>query len=302
MKLTSGLYKLIYMAMCRAYARHFVRDKPADPVMCFLCSLHFWKVHGYWPRFTNPRSFEEKVCSRMLFDRDLLWTTLSDKLLVRDYVAQKVGSEYLIPLLWSGDKPDEIPFGELPLKFVVKANHGCYYNIIVKDKTQLDQTKARRQLRQWLGENFGQDRVLGTAWAYKNIKPAIIVESFLDNNGSVLLDYKFFCYSGRAEFLQINFDRFGDPYEKFFDRNFNPLDLWQGTKQYPAKVMRPDNYEDMVRVAESLAGNLDFIRVDLYNVGGRIYFGELTCYPGGGSIPFIPRKYDYLFGEKWRSK
>lgn len=236
----------------------------------------------------------------MLFDRNPLWTMLSDKLLLRDYVASKVGSEYLIPLLWKGDNPEEIPFDELPNKFVIKTNHGCKYNIFVKDKTQLDQTKTKRQLKKWLDENFCMDKFVGTEWAYKNIRPTIIIEVFLDDNGNVPLDYKFFCYSGRPEFLQMNFERFGDACEKFFDRDFNPLDLWNGTKQYQGKVVRPDNYKDMIRTSESLAQGLDFIRVDMYNIGGQIYVGELTCYPGGGNIPFIPEKYDFIFGEKWK--
>jgi hypothetical protein len=275
-------------------------DEPADQVMRCLCSLDFCVVRGYRPNFKNPRSFEEKLCARMLFDRDPRWTVLSDKWLVRDYVASKLGVECLIPLLWQGDNPEEIPFDELPSMFVIKTNHGCGYNIIVKDKTKLNQRKTRQQLKKWLGENFCQSRYLGTEWAYKNIKPTIIVESFIEENGNVPLDYKFFCFSGRVEFLQMNFDRFGNSFEKTFDREFNPLDLWQGTKQYPGKVVRPGNYGDMVRMAESLAQNLDFIRVDQYNVGGRIYIGELTCYPGGGRIKWIPRKYDFLLGEKWK--
>lgn len=291
------------MPICRAYARHILGDKPADSVMRFLCGLYFWKAHGYWPHFNSPRSFMEKVWNRMLFDRDPLWTMLSDRFRVRDYVSSKVGSEHLIPLLWSGDKPEEIPFDELPLKFVVKTNHGCGYNILVKDKTQLDQTKARQQLKKWLGENFCEDKFLGTEWGYKNIRPTIMVESFLENNGSVPEDYKFFCYSGRAEFCKVDFDRFEDHSEKFFDRDLKPLNLYgKGIKQYQGKFVLPDNYKDMVRVAESIAQGIDFIRVDLYSVGGRIYFGELTCYHGGGMIRLSPRKYDFLLGKKWNLK
>jgi hypothetical protein len=301
MKLISGPWKLLYFPICRAYARYIVGDKAADSVMCFLCGLYFLKVHGYRPHFKSPRSFMEKVWSRMLFDRDPIWTMFSDKLRVRDYVASKVGSEYLVPLLWSGNKPEEIPFGELPLKFVIKANHGCGYNILVRDKTQLDQTKARRQLKKWLGENFCEDTLLGIAWAYKKIKPTIMVESFLENNGSVPEDYKFFCYSGRAEFCKVDLDRFGDHSEVFFDRGLKPLDLFGvGIKQYRGKFVLPDNYQDMVRVAESLAQGIDFSRVDLYSVSGHIYFGEFTCYHGGGLIALSPRKYDFLLGEKWK--
>jgi hypothetical protein len=300
LRVINRVYRMLYWPVCRAYMRYFVGDKPADSVMLFLCSLHFLKVRGYWPDLKNPRSFEEKLSWRMLFDREPLWTMLSDKLRVRDYVAEKAGSELLIPLLWNGDNPEEIPFGELPQKFVIKTNHGCGFNIIVRDKNQLDQTKAKQQLKKWLDTNFCESSLLGVSWGYKNIKPTIIVEAFLDDNGSIPTDYKFFCFSGRVELVQMNYDRFGDPYEKTFDRHFNALDLWQGTKQYPGIVFRPDNYEEMIRIAESLAGKLDFIRIDLYNVKGRIYVGEMTCYPGGGMIKWIPRKYDYLLGEKWK--
>lgn len=301
MRLISRLWRLLYWPICRAYARYIVGDKAADSVMCFLCSLYFFKVHGYWPHFKSPHSFEEKVWSRMLFDRDPLWTMLSDKFRVRDYVASKVGGEYLVPLLWSGNKPEEIPFDELPLKFVIKTNHGSGYNMLVKDKTRLNQTKARRQLKKWLEENFCEDKFLGTEWAYKNIRPIIMVESFLENNRGVAEDYKFFCYSGRAEFCKVDLDRFGDHAEVFFDRGLKPLDLFGvGIKQYRGKFVLPDSYKDMIRVAESIAQGIDFIRVDLYSVGGQIYVGELTCYHGGGLIALSPRMYDFLFGEKWK--
>jgi hypothetical protein len=298
-----GLYKVLYLGTCRTYARHIMKDKPADLVMRCLCGLHFRKVHGYWPQFKNPRSLSEIVWNRMLFDRDPRWTMLSDKLRVREYVAGKIGNEYLIPLLWSGENPEDIPFEKLPMKFVIKANHGCGYNMIVKDKTQLDLKKTRGQLKKWLGENFCLDRFLGTEWGYKNIKPVIIVESFLDDKGKAPLDYKFICYSGRMEFCKVDFDRFEDHSEKIFDRKANQLNLCGiGIKTFDGKFMFPENYEDMVRVAESLAQEFDFIRVDLYSVGGRIYFGELTCYHGGGIIRLSPTEYDFLIGGKWRPK
>jgi hypothetical protein len=171
MKLTSGIWRLLYWPICRGYERHILGDKPADPVIRFLCGLYFLKAHGYWPHFNSPRSLMEKVWNRMLFDRDPKWTMFSDRLRARDYVANKVGGEYLVPLLWTGDKPEEIPFDKLPLKFVIKTNHGCGYNIFVRDKTQLGQTRAKRQLKKWLGENFCEDKFLGTEWGYKNIRP-----------------------------------------------------------------------------------------------------------------------------------
>lgn len=300
MKLINGIFKRLYWPLCRAYARYFVGDLPADAMYRFLCSLQFWRMHLYWPHFKNPISFSEKIFYRMLFDRNPQWTIISDKLLVRDYVAKKLSAEYLIPMLWYGDMPEKIPFDELPLKFVIKPNHGFGSVIMVKDKTQLDLKSTRLQLQKWLGKNFCQDTFLGIEWAYKNIRPMIIVESFLEDNGHIPEDYKFFCYSGRAEFVQVTYDRCGDASERILDRDFNPLALYNGFKIYSGKIVRPQNYEDMVRVAESLARGFDFIRVDLYSVGNQIYFGELTTLPASGRARFVPKKYDFVFGEKWK--
>jgi len=299
MGLLNAVIRNVYMPVCRAYARRFVRDQPADRIMCALVSLHFYWVHRYWPNLRSPRSFEEKINARMLFDRNPRWTLFSDKLRARDYARERAVENFLVPLLWSGENPEEVPFEALPQKFVLKTNHGCHYNIIVTDKVRFDQAKAKKQLRQWCNENFCQDEHLGHAWGYRNIKPMVIVEAFLEEHGHVPLDYKFFCFSGRVEYVQMNFDRFGDPYEKFFDREFHPLDLWQGTRQYPQPVARPSNYDEMIRLAETLAQGLDFIRVDLYSVAGRTYFGEMTCYPSAGSTPFVPESYDFEWGQKW---
>jgi len=294
------LIKGVYWPICRAYSRH-LGDKPADALLRFLCSLQYRMVYKCWPNFAQPHRFTEKVWNRMFYNRDPLLTLISDKFLVRDYIAERVGKEYLIPLLWSGEEPEEIPFDELPLQFVIKANHGCAYNIIVEDKNNLEKEKIRQQLNKWLKENFCQDTALGIAWGYKNIKPMIIIESFIGENGKAPLDYKFFCFSGRMEFFKIDFDRFEGHSEKFFDRDSNKLDLYEkGLKQYQQEITLPDNFEDMIQVAESLAQGFDFIRVDLYNVyKNKIYFSELTPYPGGIAAKFEPDSFDYVFGEKW---
>lgn len=237
----------------------------------------------------------------MLFDRNPLWTMCSDRIRVRNHVVERVGKGHLVPLLWSGSNPEDIPFDDLPGKFVIKTNHGCGYNILVRDKTKLDQAETKRTLKKWLGENFCQDKYLGIAWGYKQITPMIIVELYLGNNGNIPEDYKFFCFSGRAEYCKVDFDRFDDHSELFFDRERNPIEFYgKGIKHYSGKFELPDNYQEMLRVAESLAWGIDFIRVDLYSVEARIYFGELTCYHGGGMIRIDPREYDYRFGEKWK--
>jgi hypothetical protein len=300
-RILSKLFELIYQPISRAYAKlSMPRDEPAGRLMTLLFAVQFYYVHRHWPHLKEPRSFSEKVVNRMLYDRNPVLTMLSDKLRVRKHVASIIGNEHLIPLLWSGDKPEEIPFDTLPRKYVIKANHGCGFNIIVQDKTRIYPKKVIRQLNKWLHTNFCQDTYLGATWAYKNIRPYVLIETFVDDSGRVPLDYKFFCFSGRAEYVLMTFDRHKDPFEKHFTRDFVPLDLWNGCRQYPGSVERPGNYEQMISLADKLSRGHDFIRVDLYNVGGRIYFGELTCYPAGGLARFIPMTYDFDLGKKWK--
>jgi len=303
-KLVSGLFKFIHWPICRLYAKHILGDRPSDPIFRSLCSLQFWRVHRYWPNFVEPHNFSEKLWNRMLNERDSIFTLISDKLRVRDYMANKVGSEYLVPILWSGEDPNNIPFDELPLKFVIKTNHGCKYNIIVKDKTQLDYIKIKWQLKKWLSENYGQDKFLGIAWGYRNIRPCIMIESFIEENGKAPVDYKFYCFSGRVEVLTLHLDRFEGYKTRAFNRNFEVYEFGPDFKQYNGKCKRPRNFKAMVQLAETLSEGFDFMRVDLYSVENQIYFSELTPYPGGVSsiLGFDVASMDYVLGEKWKEK
>lgn len=301
-KLISGLTRWLYWPICRAYARHILGDKPADPVMRFLCSLQFWKVYRFWPDFITPRRFSEKLWSRMLHERDPIFTLISDKLRVRDYVAEKVGGNHLIPMLWHGAKPGEIPFDDLPLQFVIKANHGCGYNIIVTDVSNINRSKIIMRLEKWLSENFCQNEFLGIAWGYKNIRPAIIIESFIGENDKPPLDYKFYCFSGRVEIVTVHFDRYKEHKTKAFHRDLTPYKFGPDFKQYNGQFQIPPNMDKMISLAELLAAGFDLIRVDLYSQGSNIYFGELTPYPAGVSSfsGFDINSLDGTLGEKWK--
>lgn len=296
------MFKKLYWPICRAYSRK-LGDKPADSILRIMCSIEFWRTYHFWPNFVDPCRFSEKVWSRQLHERDPLYTMISDKFKVRDYVAAHGGAEYLIPLLWNGPNPEDIPFDDMPITFVIKATHGCGYNIIINDNSVVDRIGIKRKLNKWLKTNFGASTFLGIAWGYKNIIPQLIVEKFLGEKGKAPVDYKFFCFSGRMEFFKIDFDRFEGHSERFFDRELNELDLVEvGLKLYSGKIEFPENLSEMIHLAETLSTEFNFIRVDLYSIGNQIFFSELTPYPGGTSCVLKPNLYDFSFGSKWGSE
>ncbi len=295
-----ALSERVVKPWCRAWAR-YLGDRPADPIYELLCAYVFWEAHHYWPQFREPRTFSEKLWHRCLYDRDPLWTLLSDKLRSRDYIIEQVGTDYLVPLLWSGSDPDSIPFDSLPPRAIVKTNHGCGYNLILDEKTGIDRAAVRGRVAAWLKENYCESQVVGMEWGYKNVPPRILIEAFLGNGEAPPTDYKFYCYSGRAHFIQVNQGRFGAHQYSFFDRDFRRLPMRVSSRwSSEGTFAHPENLDEMIQVAERLAGDLAFIRVDLYSVGDRIYAGELTCYPGGGLLRFDPRSFDDSFGENWR--
>jgi hypothetical protein len=238
----------------------------------------------------------------MLYDRDPLLTLISDKLRVRDYIADRIGEQYLIPLLWHGELPENMPFDDLPGHFVVKANHGCGFVRVIDDKRAIDKSQLCKLAERWLKMNFGKDSFLGIAWGYNNIRPAILIESFLGKAGSPPDDYKFWCFNGRAEVVSVHLDRFGKYRIGCFDRDFLPHELNFGSHQGAGEFIRPANYEAMVNLAERLAKDFNFMRVDLYSVNDSIYFGELTPYPGGVSARILPVNQDRALGDKWPAK
>jgi hypothetical protein len=208
----------------------------------------------------------------------------------------------LIPLLWSGEKPDQIPFDLLPTAFVIKATHGCGYNRLVQNKMEIDYEEVRLILEKWLSKNYCQDNLIGIEWGYKNIKPHIIIESFIEENGKYPVDYKFWCFSGRTEVITVHIDRFEKHVVRTLNRNFEPYNFLFPLDNGSGEYQRPTCFKEMVEFAESLAENFDFMRVDLYNSGNRIYFSELTPYPGGVTAKFEPDDLDLALGEKWKCK
>jgi len=221
----SRLNTLFYEKPCRIYSQFIIGDKPADSIYRFMCSFQFLRIHHFWPNFKRPKRFSEMVWSRMLHERTPLLTIISDKLATRDYVALKGYSDYLIPLVWKGGDPENIPFNDLPERFVIKATHGCSYNIIVTDKNTINKTDIILQLKKWLNENYCYQYIMGIEWGYKNIQPSIIIEKYIGTCLEPPADYKFYCFKQKVEFCSIHFDRFTEHKTLSVDRNFKPHEL-----------------------------------------------------------------------------
>ena len=245
----------------------------------------------------NPKTYNEKLQWIKLFDRNPEYTKMVDKYEVKKYVANIIGEEYIIPTLGVWDKFDDIDFESLPNQFVLKCTHDSGGLVIVKDKKNFNKAAAKRKINHCLKRNYYYNK---REWPYKNVKPRIIAEKYMeDNETKELRDYKFFCFDGKVKAMFIATDRFAkeETCFDFYDENFNHLPFTNGHPNSKKKIEKPDKFEEMIKLAEELSQNIPHVRVDLYNINGKIYFGELTFFHWSGLKPFVPEKWDEQFGE-----
>lgn len=259
----------------------------------------YTKLYAKKLNIAAPTTFSEKLFSRMvLINRhgDARYTRLADKYLAREYVREKVGEKYLVKLLWSGTDPTKIPFDGLPQKCVVKTNHGSGGNIIMSEP--VIRSHIIQKLRKWLKENF--------YWAareyhYFKIPPRILVEEFLeDGEEDGPLDYRFWCFNGKPEMIQV--DNHSHDINPFYNTSWTKLEMCYRQDFNDADIKKPENFQEMLEIAAVLAADFDFVRVDLYNLKGKIYFGELTFTPVAGRFVFKPESWDAYLGKKWEFK
>ncbi len=249
----------------------------------------------------NPTTYNEKIQWSKLYDSTPIKTKLSDKYLVRDWVKDKIGEEYLVPLLGVWDDFDEIDFDALPDQFVLKANHGSGWNIIVSDKDKLDKADAKRKFNKWLKRNFA---FYGLEMQYKDIKPNIIAEKYIILEGADdLPDYKFFCFNGKV-FCLYTMINYALDHSKgqlgFFDRDYKLLPYHRlDFKPITEQPLAPKNFDKMVELAEVLSQGFGHVRVDFYNLDGKIYFGEMTFTNACGFSVFEPEEFDSILGKEW---
>lgn len=252
----------------------------------------------------NPQTFNEKLQWLKLYDRCPEYTTMVDKYAVKQWVADRIGEEYIIPTLGVWDSFDDIDFDQLPGQFVLKCTHSSGDVVICKDKSSFDKTQSRAQLIECLNKDL---YTIAREWPYKNVPRRIIAEQYMeDQETQELRDYKFFCFNGAPDCVMLCYDRYSDLGTKFlfFDEN------WE-LKKYNFRGMqtsgdlsylKPYNINEMFRLAEVLAKETKapFLRVDLYEINHRVYFGELTFYPASGFDNNILPEADKYFGNKVR--
>jgi len=247
----------------------------------------------YLPHFKKPRSLNEKINFIKLYSQNKLRETVADRIKVRSYVVDKNTGCDIIKLLWEGKNLDIDSYQNLPTKFVVKANHGSgMVKIINKNTTSYKELKS--EINQWLEYDYGK---LTRQWVYKNLEKKFIVEEFIEFGGEDLPDYKFFCFNGKVNLIQVDLDRFNGHKRNLYDKNFNLLDV-RYIYENGEKIPKPELLDKAIHIAERLSEDFDFIRVDLYILNNKIYFGEMTNTPENGMGSFYPKSYDFYLGSK----
>ena len=247
----------------------------------------------------NPKTMNEKLQWLKLYNRKPEYTTMVDKILVKDYVGKIIGKDYIVPLLGVWDSPEQIDFDTLPDQFVLKTNHsgGNTGVVIVKDKSKIDQKAIREKLHVSLKSDI---YTRYREWPYKNVERKVFAEAYL---GDDLADYKFYCYNGYADAVMICVDRqIGDPKFYFFDKEWNLKRYNKRGKQAPVDftLPKPEGVDKMFELASVLSKDIPYARVDFYNVNGKIYFGEITFFPASGFDKNRLPESDALFGEMIR--
>lgn len=257
--------------------------------------FRYWLELDEWPNLNQPKKFTEKIQYLKLHEQTGLRKKVANRTTAREYVTKKVGSEYLIPLIGIYDELSREIWDSLPNQFVLKANHGSAMLRIVFDKTQENYSKIYHQTEKWKKFNYAQ---FGRERVYEGIPRTIVTEKLLlDANQTIPADYKFFCFNGRVEIIQVDIDRFNNQKRKLLDRDFKEIDATVLHPKYEEELEQPENLDEAIEIAEKLSSDFNFIRVDLYLLENQIYFGELTNYPGNGFKPFQPKSMEYKIGD-----
>lgn len=259
------------------------------------------KTGGITPDLNSPKTFSEKQQWYKLNSNNPLMSKCADKHDVREYIID-CGYEHLLNESYGVyDSVKDIPIDKLPQQFVLKAAHASGWNLIVKNKDDIDWKKQKALMRLWLKQDIYWS---GREWVYKNLKKRIVAEKYLEDESGGLMDYKFYCFNGKPEFLQLEVGRYtAQNTRNFYNMNWEIMPFGKELPHNPdIKVEKPYAFEEMKKIATDLSKPFSYVRVDLYQVGGKVYFGELTFFPAGGAPDFVPKEYDKIVGDMWNIK
>jgi hypothetical protein len=282
--------RLFFVTLWSSRLFHFVPDR-------IFLQIKYFLIFGKRLNLETPQTFNEKIQWLKLYGRKPEHTQMVDKYEVRKYIEGKIGKEYLIPLFGVWDNFDDIDFDSLPNKFVLKANHFSGGVFICKDKQNFNIKKVRQEMNKILKRNY---YFYGREWPYKNVRPRIIAEEYMiDESGIELKDYKIHCYNGEPKIIQVDFNRFFGQHKRNFysiDWVYQPFSLLYPT--CPEKtITRPQSLGLMLVLAKKLSQGIPYVRVDLYSIIEKIYFGELTFYHGGGYDKSDPPEWNNILGS-----
>ncbi|MBL0480070.1 ATP-grasp fold amidoligase family protein [Aeromonas veronii] len=267
-------------------------------------TIRYYLKQGKIPNLVSPKKFTEKLLVSKLDEPTYFESLCADKKGVREIVEKKIGSNYLIPLITSIETEEEFDliFPNLPKQFAMKAAHGSGWNEIVFDKSKVNKNQLKRNVKKWLGDNY---YFYGLEKQYKNIKPSVVFETLLvTDDGTVPYDYKFYCFGkgGKSEIIiQVDLDRFGNHQRAFYDSEWkrHPISILSSKSvRSQIEVTKPECLDEMLKIVSDLSCDFDFSRIDLYVVGNKVYFGEITFHPESAyGMIFEDESQDYRLGE-----
>lgn len=301
MNLKKTLKQNVYVFLAYTSTRDFLRKLLWSDKAFKLKT--FRKTHGRNPNLENPKSFSEKLLWSSLNYRDDRFVRFADKYLVRKHVAEVIGEEYLIPIYDVFEDIKQMNISNYPNKFVLNATHGSNMILICNDKETFDYNNAKKLVNSWLHRNYYNRH---REWHYKYIKPRVLcMENICDENGVPPLDYKFFCFDGKPYIVVLDIERFGDSTKRnVYDMNWKQVEGVSLTRPQVTdkEYQKPENFEKMKELAIKLAQGFEHVRVDLYNVNGKIYFGELTFLHAAAGIlgKISPYSYNEELGDLFK--
>lgn len=255
--------------------------------------IRYYFQTGHMLHLNHPKTFNEKLQWLKIYNRDPEYVKMVDKYAVKDYVSKKIGEEYVVRCYGVWESAESINFGLLPDKFVLKSTHDSGSVFICTDKGKLNIDELRSEISRWQKRDVYHWAV---EWPYKGVTPRIIAEEYLADN---LKDYKFFCFNGRVKCFKVDFNRFSRHQANYYDRNLHILPFGESLypPDYEKNIEFPGNVERMIDLAEQLASGIPFVRIDFYNINGKIYFGEITFFPASGFGEFTDESWNLKLGE-----